>query len=68
MFLQPAVSVVQGPPAGLVVRHQEGSAGPVATGAVWLEQQLVVVNTVDLFRLRDVVGSLANLHTQWLGQ
>ena len=67
MFLQPAVSVVQRSPAWLVVRHQEGSAGPRTAGPVGLEEQLVVVNPVDFLRLGDVVRTLANLHTQWLG-
>ena len=67
VFLQPAVCVVQRSPAWLVVRHQESSPRPRPAGSVRLEEQLVVVNTVDFFGLRDVVRSFANLHTQWLG-
>ena len=66
VFLQPAVCVVQRSPAWLVVSHQEGSPGPRPAGSVRLEQQLVVLNPVDFFGLRDVVRSFANLHTQWL--
>ena len=67
VFLQPTVRVVERPSAGLVVSHQEGPVLPPGpAGSARLEQELRVVHSVNLFRLRHVVRTLSDPHTHAL--